>query len=338
MTFKDASTCGGISGKMKVITVKTTARLHMGIIDVNGGLGRIYGSLGLAIQKPNVILEASESNSLHVEGLDVTRVKDAANTFLQHFNIDRSCRIKVKSTIPSHIGLGSGTQLRLAVAKSLATLYQIDASTRELAGIVGRGTVSGIGTAAFDHGGFNIDGGVPAKEENRRLPAPIIFSQVFPDNWFLVVAVPSASKGYSGPIEDRAFADLPSAQPELVGRMCRLLVMKLLPALAERDIVNFGSALTELQRLTGECFSSIQGGQFAGTTISETVNFMLNKDAYGAGQSSWGPTVYGLVEGRSAAESLTKQVQTFLDASAGGRVFYTTGNNNGAEIKVSEDI
>src|SRR4030067_36205 len=185
MIFGDASTCGGISDKMKIVTVKTPSRLHMGILDVNGGLGRIYGSLGLA------------------------------------------------------------------VAKSLATLYQIDGSTRELAGIIGRGTVSGIGTAAFDHGGFNIDGGVPTEEESRRLPAPIIFSRSFPEDWVLVVAIPHASKGYSGPIEDRAFADLPSAPPELVGRMCRVLVMKLLPALVESDIRSFGSALTELQRVKG---------------------------------------------------------------------------------------
>ncbi len=322
--------------KMKIVSVTTPARLHMGILDVNGGLGRIYGSLGLAIQKPTVKLEVSESDNLQVDGLDRKRAEEAAKTFLQHFNIDRPCRIKVKNTIPSHVGLGSGTQLRLAVAKSLATLYTIDGSTRELAGIVGRGTVSGIGTAAFDHGGFNIDGGVPTEEEKRRLPAPIIFSQSFPEDWLLVVAIPDASKGYSGPIEDRAFADLPSAPPELVGRMCRMLVMKLLPALVERDIRSFGSALTELQRLTGECFSSVQGGQFAGNIVSETVSFLLNEGAYGAGQSSWGPTVYGLVEGHSAAESLVKRVQAFLDVSVGGKVFYTPANNNGAEVKVSE--
>ncbi len=323
--------------KVKV-TVKTPARLHMGILDVDGGLGRIYGSLGLAIQKPTVTLEASESDKLQVEGLDRERAEDAAKKFLRHFNIDRPCRIKVASMIPSHVGLGSGTQLRLAVAESLATLYKVDVSTRELASVVGRGTVSGIGTAAFEHGGFSVDGGIPTKEANRKLPAPIIFRQPFPEDWLLVVAIPDAAEGYSGPIEDRAFADLQSAPPELVGRMCRTLVMRLLPALVERDIVNFGSALTELQRLTGECFSNIQGGQFAGTIVSETVNFLLNRGAYGAGQSSWGPTVYGLVEGRSAAQSLVKQVQRFLDSSVGGNVFYTAANNSGAEVNSSEEI
>ncbi|MFQ6135172.1 MAG: beta-ribofuranosylaminobenzene 5'-phosphate synthase family protein [Nitrososphaerales archaeon] len=319
------------------VHVKTPARLHLGIIDVNGGLGRMYGSLGLAIQRPNVIIEASESNTLHIEGEDQERVKEAAETFLRHFKIKKNCRIKVKRSIPAHVGLGSGTQLKLAVARSLAELFKIDIPTRELSHIMGRGSVSGIGTAAFEAGGFIIDGGRPSKDDGKDLPPPVILRHPFPDDWFLVVALPGLKKGFSGKVEDRAFEDLPPAPAELVGRMCRLLMMKMLPSLLERDIVNFGSALTDLQILTGECFSSVQGGRFAGDAVAETVNFMLAEGAYGAGQSSWGPAVYGLAEGRSEAESLYEKVQRFLDSNVGGYSFYTRGDNRGAEVKIEDN-
>ncbi len=45
---------------MKVI-VKTPARLHLGLIDMNGDLGRMFGGLGVGIDHPNVIVEAQNS-------------------------------------------------------------------------------------------------------------------------------------------------------------------------------------------------------------------------------------------------------------------------------------
>lgn len=317
------------------IRVKTPARLHLGVIDVSGDTGRIYGSLGLAIQTPNVVVETSESDVFTVEGEDKERAEQAAETFIRHFGAAKTCRIKVKRTIPAHVGLGSGTQLNLAVARSLAELFKINVSTIDLSRIVGRGSVSSIGAAAFETGGFIVDGGRRTVAGERNPPPPITLRHTFPEDWFMVVAIPSFKKGFSGKSEDQAFENLPSASAELVGRICRLLVMKMLPSLVERDIVNFGSALTEMQRLTGESFSSVQGGRFADPAVEETVKFMLKEGAYGAGQSSWGPTVYGLVEGRSEAESLCGKVQRFLDSVIGGYVFYTRSDNHGAVVRKS---
>jgi beta-RFAP synthase len=315
------------------VHVKTPARLHLGIIDVNGGLGRIYGSLGLTIQQPNVIIEASKSSTLRIDGEDQKRVKEAAETFLRHFKVQTKCRIKITNLIPAHVGLGSGTQLKLAVARSMAELYKIDIPTHELSRIMSRGSVSGIGTAAFETGGFIIDGGKLKDNEKNRLP-PMILRHAFPKDWFLVVALPGIKKGFSGKVEDHAFENLPSAPAELVGRICRLIMMKMLPSLIERDLANFGSALTDIQRLTGESFSSVQGGRFASNTVRETVSFMLAEGACGAGQSSWGPAAYGLIEGESEAETLYAKVHRFLDSNSGGYAFYTRGDNRGAEIKV----
>ena len=42
--------------------------------------------------------------------------------------------------------------------------------------------------------------------------------------------------------------------------LCRLVLMKALPALAECDIAGFGSAIKEMQMLIGDYFAAIQGG------------------------------------------------------------------------------
>jgi beta-ribofuranosylaminobenzene 5'-phosphate synthase len=319
------------------VTVQTPSRLHMGILDANGGLGRLYGSLGLAIRRPRLILEVSESESLIVEGPDRDRAKEAAETVLSRFNIQQRCNIKIKKTIPLHKGLGSGTQLRLAVARSIATLFNIKASTPELASIVGRGLVSGIGTAVFENGGFVVDGGILTRERVNWLPAPLIVRHHFPQTWFLIVAIPKVESGFSGTTEDNAFKSLPPSSPDMVGQMCRMLLMKMLPALVEQDIVSFGSALTELQRMTGESFSGVQGGRYAGNAVAETVEFLLKNGASGAGQSSWGPTVYGVVEGQATAETLSNHLRTYLSSSVGGDVYYTSCDNRGAEIRIAGD-
>ncbi|HJN58143.1 MAG: hypothetical protein QF812_02380 [Nitrososphaerales archaeon] len=318
------------------VKVKTPSRLHLGIIDVNGELGRMFGSIGLSIKQPNAIVEFSESTNMVIEGEYQERVKNTAERILGHFRIDELCQIKVLQTIPSHVGLGSGTQLELAIALGLSELFNFKAPINHLSEILGRGSVSGIGTAAFEIGGFIVDGGKSTDEERKNNAPPIMVRHEFPEDWFMVVGLPGIKKGISGKDECRAFEKLPSAPTELVGKMCRLLLMKMIPALLEHDISRFGSAFTDFQIMTGETFSSVQGGKFAGGPVSETVKFLLDEGAYGAGQSSWGPTVYGLVEGKAEAKKLFEKVQNFLDSNFGGYAFYTQADNSGAEVLVEE--
>lgn len=318
------------------INVKTPARLHLGIIDVNGNLGRMYGSLGLAIKQPNVVLELTKSTHSHVEGEEQERVKKTAELFLNHYGIKKSYQIIVKKIIPNHVGLGAGTQIELAVGQGLAKLFSLNVSIREISEILGRGNVSGIGTAVFESGGFVVDGGKSSNKTKKNWVPPVISRHPFPENWFMVVALPGIKKGIYGHAEGQALGKLPSAPAEIVGKMCRLLVMKMIPALLEHDISSFGSALTDLQIMTGESFNSVQGGKFAGGDVLKTVRFLLDEGAYGAGQSSWGPTVYGLVEGISEAESLLLKVQKFLDSNSGGYAFYTQGDNSGSKVVVEK--
>ena len=63
------------------------------------------------------------------------------------------------SEIPMHCGFGSGTQLALGIAQAANVLYELGLDVQELATAVGRGGTSGIGVAAFDAGGFIVDGG-----------------------------------------------------------------------------------------------------------------------------------------------------------------------------------
>ncbi len=323
------------------VLVKTPSRLHLGIIDLNGGVGRIFGSIGVAIGYPNVILEASPSPELIISGEEVRYTSLIVNEFLESHNLEMGVRINVEGMIPRHVGLGSGTQLSLAIAASLARLSRLDYSTADLAKALGRGAVSGIGTAAFEHGGFIVDGGhrveVPDLEPRLQGVPPTTFHHPFPDDWLFVVAIPKAGRGFSDMDEISAFRGLTRAGPESADRICRLTLMKMIPALVERDIEGFGDALTRVQRLVGENFRDAQGGRFANPISEGCFETMLNGGARGAGQSSWGPSIYGLVRGEREGERVKGAVEEYLDAGAGGIVFVAPPDNQGALIDFFEE-
>ena len=104
--------------------------------------------------------------------------------------------------------------------------------------------------------------------------------------------------------------------------------MVILPALVEEDLTAFGSGLTEVQRLVGEMFRPIQGERFAHALLAELVDELLAGGALGAGQSSWGPAVYGLVHGDDAARSLARRIEDRLRGR--GIVLVTRFDNRGA--------
>lgn len=326
------------------VYVKTPARLHLGLIDLGGELGRIFGSLGVAVKHPNVVLEAYPSEGLTISGQEKGRVRSLVERFLRFYPTEAKVQIHVHQTIPEHVGLGSGTQLSLAVATVLAKFLGIKASVRELASIMGRGSVSGIGTAIFEHGGFILDGGNKMdKGSLSQLPSskglpPIIFRYPFPEDWLFVVVIPNVKRGLTAEEEVRAFERLSPAPPDAVGRVCRLVLMRLLPSLVEEDIQGFGEALTQVQKIVGDYFKEAQGGRYGSPVAEECLEHMLNMGAYGVGQSSWGPAIYGLVEGREKAEGLKQTVEGFLrEEGVGGQVFYTGANNRGAQVKVTKD-
>jgi len=292
------------------VFVETAARLHFGVLDLRGSLGRWFGGIGAAAPGPTLRVSAAGAPALDVSGENAARVAEFARRFHSHYGLDgRSARLHVERTLPEHAGLGSGTQLALSVARALAEVHGIAASTAELACAMGRGRRSGIGTWTFAGGGFVVEGG-----HRRDTPgiAPLVARVPFPASWRCVVAVPAPARGISGEAEAAAFASLPSPPDRDVERVAHLVLMGMLPALADGDIASFGAALSEIQAINGRWFASAQGGTFASGFSEELVRRMPEWGAAGVGQSSWGPAVYGVVEGEDASARLAGRVRDAL--------------------------
>ncbi len=291
------------------VFVEAPARLHFGVLDLRGSLGRWFGGVGAAAPGPALLLSASPSAAVQVEGDDADRAASFARCFLAHHAIRGGARIDVQRALPAHAGLGSGTQLALAVARALAELHDVAAEPDALARATGRADRSAIGTWTFAGGGLVVEGG---RVRGTQVVAPLIARVPFPSSWRCVVAVPDGSPAISGHVEDAAFETLPAPPQHEVERQSHVVLMSLLPALRDGDLATFGAALNEIQATTGRWFAPVQGGTFA-PGMSESLARRLSEwGAAGVGQSSWGPAVYGIVDGDEASAALAARVRGLL--------------------------
>jgi beta-RFAP synthase len=316
-----------MSGRDAVF-VEAPARLHFGMLDLRGTLGRRFGGIGAAIPTPSLLLEAGAHDRLHATGPSAERALEFARRFLAYHGLAGGVRLHVHRAIPSHAGLGSGTQLALAVARALAELHELPTDAPALARAVGRARRSGVGTWVFAQGGFVLEGG---RRDQSADPAPLLVRYAIPADWRYVVAVPPARPGVSGEAEAAAFARLPPPPERSTTRVSHLVLVALLPALVEHDLRTFGRALTEIQCINGRWFAPAQGGPFAPGPSAALVRSMGEWGAAGVGQSSWGPAVYGIVSGDEAAATLATRVRDAIGER--GAVYVGAFANEGARVE-----
>ena len=282
------------------VRVRAPARLHFGVLDLRGMLGRRFGGMGAAVPAPALQLEAERADGYFASGPDAERAVAFARRYGDAARIPGGARFRITHSMPAHSGLGSGTQLALSVARALAELYGQPHDAATLARQVSRGARSGVGTWLFERGGFVLEGG---RREGTGL-APLLTRLPMPESWRCVVAVPATSPGLSGEAGAEAFRTLPPPPAREVEHVAHLVLMQLLPALVEGDLADFGAALAEVQHVTGQWFAASQGGPFAPGPAAQLIARFREGGASGVGQSSWGPAVYGLTGSDGAAERL----------------------------------
>jgi beta-ribofuranosylaminobenzene 5'-phosphate synthase len=314
----------------EAVYVEAPARLHFGVLDLRGSLGRWFGGIGAAAPAPTLLLSASPAATLKVHGEDASRAEAFAQRFLDANGITTGARIDVQRALPRHAGLGSGTQLALSVARALADLNGIVADAPALACAVGRARRSAVGTWTFAGGGLVLEGGRRGHTEGA---GPLLARIPFPPEWQCVIALPLAKTALHGIDEEIAFAALPLPPEGDVQQVAHLTMMALLPALVEANLPEFGAALTRIQQITGAWFAGVQGGAFANGVSAELARRMMEWQVPGIGQSSWGPTVYGIVEGRDAAQRLAERLAHELSRAGGGEVHHGPFPTEGARAR-----
>ncbi|NGO54813.1 beta-ribofuranosylaminobenzene 5'-phosphate synthase family protein [Allomesorhizobium camelthorni] len=308
------------------VTIRVPARLHLGFLDLNGDVGRRFGSVGLPLSEPETVVTLSLAAETSVEGSEAARAEGHLSALCRHLGIKSHHRLMVEQAIPSHAGLGSGTQIALAVAAALRTLHGLPLDIAGDAVLLARGARSGIGIASFESGGVIVDAG---KSSSGR-PPPVVARLPFPDEWRVLLILDEAVEGLHGQDELQAFRALPQFPAAGAGEICRQVLMGLMPALVERDLPVFGAAVTTIQTLIGTHFAPAQGGVFTSRRVEALARRLADAGAVGIGQSSWGPTGFAFAPSEDEARRLVDSVRDAI--SAGIEIRIVQGRNSGAKI------
>jgi beta-RFAP synthase len=228
------------------------------------------------------------------------------------------------------VGLGTGTQLALAVAKAVTASWGMTMPVTDLALRVGRGLRSALGVHGFELGGLIVDAGKRSSDGI----APLAAGLYFPKSWGILLTRPrgqTETAGLHGKTEQDAFAALARQGSSLhqTESLCRLVLLGLLPAAAEEDFPAFGEALFDFNARAGEMFAPVQGGVYAGPAVTELVTLLRSRGARGVGQSSWGPTVFAVCAEAAEADDLARHVHARLGEER-VETIVTRAENHGA--------
>lgn len=326
--------------------IKAPSRLHITLIDLNGSLGRVDGGVGLALENPHLILTCDPGDDgVRVEFTNPDKVspnrlkeyqdkiESASHRMMEFLGTEGGFDFLVGETYPPHSGLGTGTQLSLAAGKLISNYFDQNIDAHSIGRIVGRGGTSGIGVAAFQQGGFIVDGGHPKSEKSKFLPSsasqasppPVIARYDFPEDWKILLVIPRFEDRVSGKKEVNIFQEYcPIPLPE-VEELSHLLLMKMMPAVVEGDLDTFGEALNSIQ---GIGFKRIEN-MLQNPVIGKIMESLRSAGAAGAGMSSFGPTVYAVTDTNSKGlKSAAEDVLGSIDRE----IILTNAQNQGAEV------
>ena len=192
----------------------------------------------------------------------------------------------------------------------------------------GRGGRSGVGVATFEAGGFVLDAGHPTARFTTDRPAdgewtvpPVAARHDVPDDWRFLLVRPDADPGRSGDAEDDAMRTaVERADPGLADRIGGIVTRRVLPSIAIGNAERFGAAVAEIGRLNGAWYTDEQGGVYRPPVGDVVASLSDSAAVFGAGQSSWGPTVYGVTDAANADAAKAAGERALSEADVAGSV------------------
>lgn len=291
------------------VRVTSGARLHFGLLDTRAP----FGGVGVMVDRPLTQIRVSLAERFDPGDVQPERITQVAARFAEKFQLTSSgsgrlpgCCIRVVQSAEAHRGLGSGTQLSLAVARGLAELYSLSLSRTDLVeSFAGRGLRSAVGSLGFFEGGLIFEHGLTADYQLGDSCCRV----ELPNAWRVVLAEPlQAGRSISGQQERQAFAQLPRAAPQK-RRGLTQLAMQIVQSGQRGDFKQFAAAVSTFNRRSGELFRCWQGGCFNGPAVTGLIEQLHGRGAVGCGQSSWGPTVFAVCPSAATAADLCQRLQ-----------------------------
>ena len=156
------------------LSILVYPRIHITLLSLTSESYRKNGGLGFAVNEPPLELRITEDTAntavdnrlVPLSSAELLELKELANRVHAAGGYKRKARIEILGDkFLSHVGLGAGTAIRLAIVEGLSLLNEEAKTERKLVSQSGRGGTSGVGVHTYFDGGYTFDLGRAADLE-----------------------------------------------------------------------------------------------------------------------------------------------------------------------------
>lgn len=319
-----------------MVRIKCYCRINLGLIDLSEKPHRIDGSHGMYtnLVMGQVTIQSSSMNRVVINSSYperyhevIERCKRIVGSKFNKFSV------LVENFIGRHNGLGSGTQLSMAIVEAFNKEFNLELSLDDKAYLAGSGGTSSVGVFCFDRGGYIFDAGrLYPKEKSSRGPSEnyrfhklsTLLTRLELPKWYVCILIPKTSTIVFDELETSLFEKHLPIPDDEVNMLCKLILMGIMPAIVAHDFSSFCFSIEQSMKIG---FRSREILTY-GSTIKEQMQELKQAGFQGVGMSSFGPTIFGF----SANKTTEKVAVDKLKKRTSSEIYLTTLRNKGADI------
>ena len=301
---------------MTQIDITTGSRLHFGLICNTPHSPWRFGGIGVMLRQPawrlRVTPIAADTDTISADMEVADRIHDFLARIRSHQDVS-SLHVEVHQNLALHTGLGSGTQLGLALSAAIEVMThrRLQEDPFQLAQLADRAERSAIGTIGFARGGFLVDHGESRGASlNRRVDRMAV-----PEGWRFILVHPIDSQGLSGEKERAFFGQRVHMPQTLIEDLEQQILTQIAPAVRENRFEQFAASLENYGQTVGAFYAGEQGGVFAHPAMTHLVSHLQANGISGMAQSSWGPLISIPASSQQHAEEIRELIPQTIDDS-----------------------
>jgi beta-ribofuranosylaminobenzene 5'-phosphate synthase len=298
---------------------------------------RQNGGIGFAIDTPTLEIHFKQADMLSIEDTrsrgfndnEKKRILDILKDESHKMSFDFGFEATIKGDVPTHMGFGSSTAVRLALIEGLYLINKKEYIQEDIVKISERGGVSGIGIETYFRGGLVFDMGRASKSdfvpssamEEKEKTLPLVCKRVDMPKWQIGICIPHVEPKTEEE-EKVFFTKICPIKKEESYKTLYHVTYGVLASVVEEDKHTFEEAIKQIQH----CHWKSAERSLYGDVLLKEEKILYECGAKAVGMSSLGASLYFIADD---VNDVMQKAKIKLEKS---KFFVANTNNIGRSI------